>query len=99
VIKLFQWNETQYVIIDSSMYYSLIAVILMIVLMVVMLYMYKKVKIFPLIATMFIINLVIGVNALSIENIPFTPWFQILFILFSFILFIMDAIDFFTYKK
>lgn len=62
---------------------------LMIFLMLIMLYLFLKYRIWYLILVIELFSLIIGINALGVEGIPFTPYFQILFLIFqTFIFFI-----------
>lgn len=65
---------------------------ILIVLMFVMIVLYLKVRYFLAILLVFLFSLILGVLALEIE-IPLTPYFQILFILFQLVIFLITAIE------
>jgi len=57
------------------------SILFLIVLMVIMFYFYTKIKkLLPIIAV-FLFSLIIGLYSLSSMAFPFTPWFQLFFIL------------------
>lgn len=72
---------------------------LVLLLMVVMLYLYVKMREFLPILLVFLFSLIIGVQSFSVSRIPFTPSFQIFFIMFQGIIFLMTSMDLIEYKK
>jgi len=70
----------------------------LIILMIIMVYLYKKTKIWLVIFLMFLLSLLIGINIILLDYIPFNPYISIGFILFQFIFFILITIKMFKYK-
>jgi len=70
----------------------------LIILMIIMVYLYKKTKIWLVIFLMFLLSLLIGINIILLDYIPFNPYISIGFILFQFIFFILITIKIFKYK-
>lgn len=68
--------------------YMFCSIIIMIFLLVLMIYLYTKTKEFLPILTLFLFSLLIGFTSMSINSIPFLPYFSIFFILFQSVLFI-----------
>lgn len=63
------------------------SIILLVLLMVLMIYFYVKiVKILPMLI-IFLFSIVIGMISFTGSIFPFSPWFQLFFILFQTILF------------
>jgi len=75
----------------------LFSVIILIILMLIMVSLYRKVKIWLVIFIMFILSLLIGINSLLLDYIPFNPYLSIGFILFQFTFFILISIK--LYKR
>ena len=61
--------------------------------MVFMVIMYMKVRIFLVILIIYLFSLIIGINSLSLEYIPFNPYFSIFFILFQSSFFISISLE------
>lgn len=70
-----------------------IGVVVLIFMMVLMVYFYNKHKVFLPIITIFLFSLIIGITSLSIENFPFTPYFQTFFIVFQMIFLLLTTIQ------
>lgn len=74
-------------------------VIILIILMVLMIILYMKLRIFVVILTVFLFSIILGINAISFEFMPFNPYFSIFFILFQTIIFFLTSMKVFTYGK
>lgn len=72
--------------------------VILIFLMILMMVLYVKYRVPLLIITVYMFSLLLGYESLSIE-IPLTPYFQIFFLLFQSVLFILTAMDFFSKKE
>ena len=77
----------------SCLVEGILAFALMIILMLLMVYIYTKTRRFVVILVLFLFSLVIGMSSFSVEGIPLTPYFQLLFLLFQTIFFTLTAID------
>ena len=67
--------------------YLLTSIILIILLMVLMIYCYAKINPFLPVLVVFLFSIVIGMVSFTGSYLPFTPWFQLFFMLFQTILF------------
>ena len=73
---------------------------MLIVLMCLMLIIYMKasVELYPIILVLLLASLILGVASMSITpTMPFTPMFQVIFLLFQVIIFILASVD--TFMK
>lgn len=70
-----------------------LGVFVLIILMIIMIILYWKIRIWLAILIVFLFSLIIGINSLSLEYIPFNPYFSIFFILFQSSFFIMRSIE------
>ena len=68
-------------------------------LLVLELVLYVKYRLFRLILVVYLFSLIIGGLALTVGTIPFTPYFQMFFMLFQTIILIYAGIDYNTVKK
>ena len=75
-----------------------LTVFLLIFLMIFMIVLYIKVRRFLLILIIFLFSLILGINSLSVD-IPLSPYFQILFILFQSCFFLITSIELYTKIK
>jgi len=73
----------------------IISVVILVVLMILMVLFYSKKKIFLIILTIHLFSLVIGLDSIGTESIPFTPWFQTFFIVFQTIFLLLTSIEVF----
>lgn len=73
-----------------------LGVFVLIILMIIMVILYKYIRIWLVILIVFLFSLIIGVNSLALEYIPFNPYLSIFFILFQSCFFIVISIE--TYK-
>ena len=71
--------------------YLLASIIFIILLMVLMIYCYVKIKKFLPILVVFLFSIVIGMLSFSGSYLPFTPWFQLFFMLFQTIFFYLHV--------
>jgi len=79
--------EAQAIILMSYIAFS---IIFLVILMVLMMYFYKKVRRLLPIIVIFLFSIIIGIYSISIVGLPFTPWFQLFFILFQSVIFYMS---------
>ena len=77
----------------SCLMEGILTFMLLIILMLLMIYIYAKNRRFTIILVIFLFSLVIGMTAFSVEGVPLTPYFQLLFLLFQTVIFILTAID------
>lgn len=69
------------------------SLLFLIFLMILMIFIYMKVRIWLVILVLFLFSLIIGIYSLSLEYIPFNPYFSIFFILFQSVLFIKRSLE------
>jgi len=89
-------SEAEAIIIVGYMFASMI---IMIILIVFTLYLYFNTKEFLPILFVFLFSIVIGMTSFEGAFIPFTPWFQIFFVLFQTIFFVLKALNYYDDKK
>jgi hypothetical protein len=77
----------------------LITVIILFLLMAIMVVLYLKVRVFVIIAVVFLFSLVIGSMSMETSNLPFTPYIQLFFVVFQAIIFFLTTLGVFTAKK
>lgn len=78
---------------DLYLVSPILGTVILILLMLVMVEMYLKMRRFLPIIVVYLFSLIIGMTSLSEGNIPFTPWFQLFFLMFQSAIFIMVSID------
>lgn len=61
--------------------FAFISMLFLIILMVLMFYFYTKIKRLTPIIMLYLFSLIIGIYSLSSLGIPFTPWFQLFFLM------------------
>lgn len=71
---------------------------IMFFLMVITLFLYLKTKEFLPILFVFLFSIIISIGSISIQ-LPFTPYFQIFFMLFQTIFFMLAALNYYNNKK
>jgi len=71
--------------------YLLASIIFIIMLMVLMIYCYVKIDSFLPVLVVFLFSIVIGMISFSGSYLPFTPWFQLFFMLFQTIFFYLKV--------
>ena len=81
---------------DLYMLTPVLTIIIMIFLLVLMIYFYSKTRVFPIILTIFSFSLIFGMYSLEVDNIPFTPYFQIFFLTIQGIFFMLTALNVYT---
>ena len=70
-----------------------IALFILLFLMILMIISYKYIRIWLVILILFLFSLIIGINSLSYEYIPFNPYTSILFILFQSVFFLKISLE------
>ena len=73
--------------------------LILVLLIYLMLYLYVKIEEFEPMLIVFLFSLIIGTTSLSVIDIPFTPWFQIFFMLFQTVLFLLKALQYYYNKR
>jgi len=71
---------------------------IMFILMILTLFLYFKTREFISILLVFLFSIILGISSFSIQ-LPFTPWFQIFFVLFQSIFFVLTALNYYNNKK
>lgn len=74
-----------------------LAMFILVILLVIMLVLYLKMRLFLPILVVFLFSLIIGINSMSLEYIPFNPYVSIFFILFQSVIFIETSLQ--QYKR
>lgn len=77
----------------------MLSIIILFILMVFMVILYVKLRIFLVILVLFLFSLIMGVSALMNQEILFTPYLQIFFLLFQTSFFLITALGVFTFEK
>lgn len=72
-----------------------IATFILIFLVALMILIYAKFRVFILALIVEIFSLIIGLNALGINGIPISPYFQLFFVLIQTIFFVLITIEVF----
>jgi len=83
-------------LIDMSVLYSYLGVILIIVLIMINLSIYKKARIWLLMVFMFIFSIIMSAVSILLKTI-FSPFIQVFYIMISFILLLATSIE--AYSK
>jgi len=73
--------------------------LILVLLIYLMLYLYVKIEDFEPMLIVFLFSLIIGTTSLSVINVPFAPWFQIFFMLFQTVLFLLKALKYYYSKR
>lgn len=81
----------------NTAFQPFLAVFILIILLVIMLILYLKMRLFLPILVVFLFSLIIGINSMSLEYIPFNPYLSIFFILFQSVIFIETSLQ--QYKR
>lgn len=88
--------EAQAIILMSVMFASIFVLVFLIVLMWYFHTKYKANQMkFLIVLVIFLFSIVIGVSSLTYFSIPFSPYFQLFFMLIQTIFFILTAIEVF----
>lgn len=69
------------------------SLLFLIFLMIIMIFIYMKVRIWLVILVLFLFSLIIGIYSLSLEYIPFNPYFSIFFMLFQSVIFLKRSLE------
>lgn len=85
-------NYTNIVDLSSSIT-PILSLFFIIFLIGIMIFCYLKMRVFLVILTIYLFSLIIGIMFLSLENIPFTPYLQIFFILIQSVIFIVVSLE------
>ena len=72
---------------------AFLAMGVMIFFIVLMLVLFMKKRVFLPILVIFLISLIVGSVSMELTDIPFTPWFQVFFLLFQFSIFASTTIQ------
>lgn len=72
---------------------------ILIILLILMIYYSKRIKYYTTIITIYLFSLILGFESLTHPHTPFSPYFEIFFIIFQTVLFIQIAIDYIQFKK
>ena len=91
-------NETIINLNLTEMLMPLAIIFILIVIMLFTLMIYIKARIFVLMLVIFSISLILGIQAISIPDLPFNPWFPILFMLWEFTFFLFTTLETFAKK-
>lgn len=70
-----------------------ISFMILLILMIVMVFLFTRKKVWLPILIVFLFSLVIGINSLGTPNFPFSPYFQIFFIVFQTVFFLLTSKD------
>jgi len=86
--------EAQAIILTGFAFFS---ILFLLILMVLMIYFYSrhKYQYFLPILVVFLFSLIIGFYSLASKGFPFTPYFQLFFMLIQTVFFILHALEFF----
>lgn len=77
---------------DTTIVAPLGTIFLLVVLVALMLICFQKFRYFPVIFTLWVFSMVLGVMALNVD-LPLSPFIQIFFLVFQSIMFILDVFD------
>jgi len=83
------WNDISY---DFGL--PILSLVILVMMMLFMLYFYTKVKKMVFVLLIYVFSLPFGLISLGEYNIPFSPWFQLFFLMFQTIIFFMSAMKF-----
>jgi hypothetical protein len=74
------------------------SVLMLAILLILMVFFYTKKRVFVIILAIFLFSIILGVDSLNVDGIPFTPWFQVFFIVIQTVFFIMTAVNVYQLK-
>ncbi|QYW08121.1 hypothetical protein 15570_00024 [Lokiarchaeota virus WyrdV1] len=89
--------EADAIILSAWIIISLSILIFLMVLTLFMYYSRKPIEFVPMLI-IFLFSIIIGIGSISIQ-LPLTPYFQIFFMLFQTIFFVLVALDYYNNKK
>jgi len=82
---------------DMYMLTPILSILVILILLIFMIYLYMKMRVWPVMLIVYLFSLVIGMNSIATEHIPYTPYFQIFFLLIQSVIFIITSFE--LYKK
>lgn len=69
------------------------SILIVVMLLIVMIYLFAKKRFFLPILVVFLFSIVIGMISIENSTIPFSPWFQIFFILVQAMFFLLTVLE------
>lgn len=72
---------------------------ILVLLLILMIYYSKRIKYYPTLITIYLFSLILGFESLTHPHTPFSPYFEIFFIIIQTVLFIQSAMDYIQLKK
>ncbi len=96
---MFQYNDTywDFNIFGDNAFAPVVELMILLFLMFIQLWMYRKKKVFIFITLFGLAGLIFGAISIANHVLPFSPWLQVMFILFNFVMIVMTAIE--SYNK
>lgn len=89
--------EAEAIILSAWIFISISMLVFLMVLMLFMYYSKKRIEFIPILI-IFLFSLIMGINSLSID-FPLTPYFQLFFMLFQTIFFVLAALNYYNNKR
>jgi len=89
--------EADAIILSTWIIVSLLILVFLIGLTLFLYYSKKRIEFVPILIV-FLFSIIIGIGSFSIQ-LPLTPYFQIFFILFQTIFFVLAALNYYTNKR
>lgn len=83
-------------IVEYSLLTPLLSGLFLLFLFIIMIYCYKKLRIFYIILIIWLFSLVIGMESIVNNDLPFSPYFQIFFMLFQTLIFMQTSFKAFS---
>ncbi|MBA7496344.1 hypothetical protein ES702_06944 [subsurface metagenome] len=77
----------------------ILAIFTLVILMVLMIFFYNKKRLYPVILVIYLFSLVIGMAAMEVGYMPFSPYLQIFFLLIQTVIFVLTSVDLYTKTK
>lgn len=84
---------------DFSLMNPILSVIILLILLAIMVLLYLKLRVFLAILVVYCFSLIIGMNSISMGDIPFSPYFQTFFLVFQSVIFLITAIKVYKYDR
>ena len=81
----------------NTIFAPFLALFVLIIFITLMILAYYKFRIFLVILIIYLFSIVIGVMSIGINDIPFTPYLQIFFLVFQSIFFIITILELYKY--
>lgn len=85
---------TEYIFLDLD---AILMVIVMLFLLILIIALYLKMRVWLLITVVFLFNIIFAFISFNEKLIPFTPYFQIFFMLISGLIFLITSLE--AYEK